>query len=879
VPRFRPMFSCPAKRPAVALGLFALTLLAAPAAAAPIFSQASLTPDAISPNGDDVQEFTVVSYTIAVDSADVRVVLAVSGGAPLDTLQTFTRQGAGVHTLVGDGTGRSGAVPDGAYDIKVVGVGALGEGQETAALPLLIDRVAPGIVSWDLVTPAGPGLRDGDLVTLQGCFAEDPDSVAVDLSALDSGFTPGAVTRTPLPSMCLRFTYTITPGNTVPDADGLPAVLKAFDRAGNVSTSVLPLCISNQPPSVVDVAFLNATPFLQNGDEIQTQIEFQAPDGITPGADFSNLDSNFDPGAVVVTPLGGSRYEIRYRISDTNVRPDGDYALHLFGRDAGCGVAADSSLSVTLDNAGVNVTLLNNVTVNRPAFSPSGNGVHTVNIRFTVLEDSVNVVVLTPNALLKNPAATEFILIQNFRIYNKGTYTVTWDGSGIGIPPERLDDQVLSVAVRGVSSDQDRTRQLETSLEVDNIPPILTDFPDPNSLEFKNGKLVVLPVSYDRPGYAIAADFSAVDSGFNSGNVVVTDDGGGDYRIFYTLRPTNTRLDGVDYSVLLTAVDLAGNVRDSVDVVQACLNNTPPRFVPPAVLLESQGPFSNGSRIVLQTTWQSEAQQPDSDLVVTADFSAIDENFDPGGRPATVIWREKGVFEISYIISPGNSITTGSQLPIYVTASDRSDEGCGSTTVDALRIDLDNEAAPQPTLVASAVTVRGDVVTLSGDAPEAVEVQILRNGAAVDTFAVGADSRYSGQAVLAPGLNKFAAKSIDAAGNVSQVSRTVDVFSVQGTTVTIPPRFAPGDEIFVAVLDPSQVLVRLFNLEGVEIQRLSSASAAVHHIVWDGKDRIGALASSGPCLAVVEIQSPSGSVRQRIKKAFIFTRRGANDGN
>jgi len=877
VPRFRPMFSCP-KVPAAVLGLFAILMIGGTAGAAPIFSQAALNPDAISPNGDDVREFTVIQYTVAVDSADVRVLLAAAGGAVTDTLQVFTRQGQGLHSLVFDGTGRSGPVPDGNYEVRVVGVGTLGEGTETATLPLLIDRVAPEILSWDLVSPAGPGLQDGDTVTLQACFGENPDTVRVDLSALDSGFDPGAIGVTILPALCRRYAYTITAGNTVPDGDNLPAVITAIDRAGNRSSGILPLCISNQPPSVTGAELLNATPYLQNGDEIQTQVTFQAPDGVTPGADFSNLDSGFDPNAVTVTSLGNSRYGISYRISDNNTRPDGDYALHLLGRDAGCGVARDSSLTVTLDNAGVNVTLISNLSIDRMAFSPGGDDntrVKSVNIRFTVLEDSVTVAMVALDALLRNPEKTETIaILQGFHIYNRGTYTVPWDGSGPPGPASRLKDQILTIRVRGKSSDGDRERNLDAPLEVDNTDPILTAFPAPGSLEFRNGKLAVLPVTYDRPGYTVTADFDSVDSGFDPGNVVVTDEGGGNYRIFYTLRPTNTRPDAADYPVPLSAVDLAGNVSEPVDVIHACLNNTPPQFVSADL---GPGPVSNGSVIQLTTTWESEPTQ--SDLQVTADFSAVDDTFDPESPP-TAISRGDGVYEISYTIGSGNTLTGGSQLPIYVTASDNPDEGCGSTTVEARRVDLDNTPAPQPTLTASAVTVRGKVVTLSGNAPEAVQVQILRGGSPVDTFLVGEDSRYSGQAVLLPGQNRFAAKSIDAVGHVSPVSRTVEVFSVEGTTVTVPPRFAPGDEFFVAVLDPaSRVTIRIFNLDGIEIQRLEeTTAAAVHRVAWDGRDQTGNLTSSGPCLAVIEITDAGGTVRERVKKAFIFTRRGPDNG-
>lgn len=85
---------------------------AVPVAAAPIFSSAELTFDAISPNHDGVQEFTEIRYTIAVDSAEVRITLLQGAGGPvLETLQVFTRQG-GTHSRIFDGVIGSGALPE-----------------------------------------------------------------------------------------------------------------------------------------------------------------------------------------------------------------------------------------------------------------------------------------------------------------------------------------------------------------------------------------------------------------------------------------------------------------------------------------------------------------------------------------------------------------------------------------------------------------------------------------------------------------------------------------------------------------------------------------------------------------------------------------------
>jgi hypothetical protein len=295
-------------------------------------------------------------------------------------------------------------------------------------------------------------------------------------------------------------------------------------------------------------------------------------------------------------------------------------------------------------------------------------------------------------------------------------------------------------------------------------------------------------------------------------------------------------------------------------------------------LIGNQGPFNNADRILLEMVWDSEPHQ--TPPVVTADFSAIDDRFDPVSRPASVIEVEPGKFQISYTISPANNTDDGIGLPIRVTAADDTLLGCGATTVIAATIELDNESGIQPnfTYPSQDTLVVSNTVFLTGTAPGAVLVEISRNGTVADTFDV--EPLFFGFADLAalePGDNRFQAKSIDEAGNISTPSPFLTVKSVQSTTVVVPPRFAPGDMFSVGLLEPSgEVVIRIFTLEGVEIQRLVNRVSArnIHDIPWDGKDASGNLGTSGPCLAVVDIHDQDGSVRERVRKAFVFTRRG-----
>jgi len=871
--------------------LAAIGTLAIPAFAAPIFSTAQVSPAAMSPNGDNVQDETVISYQVAVDSADVRALLAVPGGGVVDTLQAFARRGLGNHAFAFDGIGNLGPIPDGTYEVRLLGVGTGGQGTESLTLPLSIDRVPPAITEWTLSSGISPIVKNGSILSMQACVEGGYDSIAVDLSAVDSNFNASLVDVDPLPDPCRLFHYTISSGNTRADAAQLPVEIQVHDAAGNISSTSFSVCLSNHPPAVSQPATLqNEFTYFQNGDEIHALVGFSSIVPITVTGDFSNIDSQFNADSVHVTPEGGNLYRVRYRLRDTNTRPDGTYRVRLFGYDPGCGVAADSTVTIALDNAGINSSLVENFHVNPTAFSPAGNGTKQVGVQFTVLEDTLIVSVSTTaiyRDLTGTAKDTVSVPIQLSRTMIRGTHTVLWNGSfGSQYTASRLVDQNLTLVLRATSIALDRQRSLFTGLEVDNTLPILRAFPLPGAAKARNGQVLNIPLTYDRSGYTLRADLSTVDSNFNpvTSTEVVADSSGGKYGIFYAVSPTNTVLDHANLLVPVTATDRAGNTATVSDLVKACLDNVPPRFVS-ATFKGNPGPFRNGDHIVIDTRWHSEPQQLNLD--VTADFSAVDDKYNPVTRPAVVEGATDSLgnavtdslgnvrYEISYTLA-SNNVISGSNLPVFVTARDRADLGCGATTVTAIHATLDSKSGPVPVFDTSSLVVESSPATISGRASEADSVEILRGGAPVDTFAVDPlTHRFSGSVALSPGENQFTAKGLDLAGNVSAASAPLSVFLVHQTLLTVPPAFAPGNEFFVALITPADaVTVHIYTLEGVEIQRLEKRTPGVtFRIPWDGKDHTGLITSSGPCLAAVDVEE-SGSVRERLHKAFIFRRTG-----
>ncbi|NNF08467.1 MAG: hypothetical protein HKN21_17025 [Candidatus Eisenbacteria bacterium] len=144
-------------------------------------------------------------------------------------------------------------------------------------------------------------------------------------------------------------------------------------------------------------------------------------------------------------------------------------------------------------------------------------------------------------------------------------------------------------------------------------------------------------------------------------------------------------------------------------------------------------------------------------------------------------------------------------------------------------------------------------------------------GTAVDTFDVVGD-RFSDLVTLNEGENRIQVVAIDAAGNRTTPSVPVEVFFVQSAFTDIPKRFGPGSEFFIGLLEPAnRLLIHIFNLEGMLLQRIEGGAGDLVNIPWDGRDDRGQLLSSGPYIAVVEAFLNSGEV-VRTRSAFVFSR-------
>ncbi|NNF07347.1 MAG: hypothetical protein HKN21_11350, partial [Candidatus Eisenbacteria bacterium] len=457
--------------------------------AEPIFGTPTLQPEVFSPNGDFVQDITSIEYDVVVDSAQVQISLTpVGGGSTIATLQALVTRGQGIHVFAFDGRVDDVVLDDGDYEIALFGIGTQGEGDELVTLPLTIDTEAPTFLAIDTIEPANAVVANGTAVVLDVCIEGSPTSVTADFSSLDSGFDNANVQVTPLDQTCFRIEYTISAANNRIDAAGLPVLLSAIDAGGNRAASETAYCLSNSPPEILSTNLLNEFSIFQNGDRIEVEVEFSSIAlTVDVDADFSALDTQFNPAAVTEQSLSATRSRLTYVISEANTQIDGEYPIVVTVKDPGCGVAEDSSLSASLDNAGDFAAVIGDVFFalsegarsDTTQYSPKNlDGIKDdVTVAFSALEDTV---LVTISAELKPPgfSVPQLVTILDQQEFLAGDYTFTWDGlSADGVIDARdLADQVIGIFVFGVSTDFDRRRNRRLELVLDNTPPQLESF-------------------------------------------------------------------------------------------------------------------------------------------------------------------------------------------------------------------------------------------------------------------------------------------------------------------------------------------------------------------------------------------------------------------
>jgi len=215
-------------------------VLRAGSAAVPLAIEgAAVDPEAISPNGDEQADTTLLSYRISA-SANVTVEIVDSVGGIVATVVDRVWTGAGQHTVVLDGAG----LADGRYSVVVTARTAAGASVESV-VPLTVNRTLGVVTAAPAVfSPNGDGRRDRLFVTFSLAAAADV-RIRIErdgrwvASPLLASFFPGVQ----------RFVWDgVRSSGTLRDGS-YEAVVEAQDGVGGISYAV-PFASDTVAPSV-----------------------------------------------------------------------------------------------------------------------------------------------------------------------------------------------------------------------------------------------------------------------------------------------------------------------------------------------------------------------------------------------------------------------------------------------------------------------------------------------------------------------------------------------------------------------------------------------------------------------------------------------------
>lgn len=146
-----------------------------------------------------------------------------------------------------------------------------------------------------------------------------------------------------LPTRFVLDTRQFDPGELV-----LQATARAGFESGGHQVTVYP----NNPP----IKFLSATPeqrIVKDGQLVSVQIRIDGPSELDLTADWSTIDSNYDPQNAIAYAAGAGIWSLSYIISATNTKPDGTYTVPITAQ-AGPWVVNYGQLDLRLQNQPIN---------------------------------------------------------------------------------------------------------------------------------------------------------------------------------------------------------------------------------------------------------------------------------------------------------------------------------------------------------------------------------------------------------------------------------------------------------------------------------------------------------------------------------------------
>jgi hypothetical protein len=539
---------------------------------------------------------------------------------------------------------------------------------------------------------------------------------------------------------------------------------------------------------------------------------------------------------------------------------------------------AAASLALAAGAAAIEIT---EHTLSAPAFSPNGDGA------FDDVTWGIGIAGGVPPVGLRGDLyrgeALAYTILDTTLATGDSLLSRTW--SGRDIHGAAVANGVYDLIVRATDATE-ATAHDTIAVHVDLAPPAFESvaLAGPQGA-FRNGDYIAITCVFGEAPDSVWADFAEIDS---DGVTAVEQHDAVTFSVLHRIDPDNPRGDADNLVITVSARDSLHNVGENDDVA-VCLSNVPPIFASAALVDASRAELPDSTAYTAGDPIRAVARFHSAVLGLSfdIDFEVIDSEFilNPGEfRRDTLIVTDVPDSEqvapgyayrldayYSYRLSLENAradgfytIPVGARLGCAETRSD--------TSIVARLADL-NPAAPIFDPVA-AEAVRADTVEVTGRAPGAVRVRILRDdGPAVEADVGEADARFEAEVPLAPGRNLFTAFAIDSNDRTSPPSAPIEIFRVEDVSIDIPEPFRPGDTIRVALLErPVRIDLDIFDMAGHQIVReTAGAPGEVQAFTWDGRNRSGDRVLSGPYVARVTVHR--ARAKEAIHRAIVLTRK------
>ena len=346
-------------------------------------------------------------------------------------------------------------------------------------------------------------------------------------------------------------------------------------------------------------------------------------------------------------------------------------------------------------------------------------------------------------------------------------------------------------------------------------------------LAFANGDTIELETVWDAPGYIISADFSSIDSTYRTGDEKVESPGEDEdsyvYIISHKLSSANNMPDGAGNTVIINAVDAAGNKNQYI--LRLGLDNTAPDILS-VESTDDDAVYKNGDTVVLKVKLDARNYQ------VSADFSKLDSTYSGRENEVQVTDNGDGTYTVKYGISNENALGSSkavSNIKITITAID----SVGNSTTDSsMTVELDNVP---PGLVInnpeSDAVVLEARIEISGQTEPDTIITVEPKGVlnVSSNVPVDGSGKFSCPVALDIGDNTITITAADVAGNLTVERLTILyrplIRAAAGGTVYLPEQKDDGIEgNDTKVIVPSGAGTQDFS---IEIVKLESAPPAV----------------------------------------------------